>query len=91
MKLNEQTKEQILPRIRKIEGQVAGIRKMIERRRYCVDIINQITAARRALERIGLIIMEEHIRTHVAESLRSDESKDEMLKELTDTLFKFLK
>jgi len=91
MKLNEKTKEEILPRIRKIKGQVEGIERMIEERRYCIDIINQITAVRRALEKVSLIIMESHIRTHVAEAIKSDEKSEDMIKELTKTIFKFIR
>ncbi len=91
LKLDEKTKKEILPRMKKIEGQVAGICKMVEERRYCIDIINQITAVRRALEKVALIIMESHIKNHVAEAIKSDKNKDEMIEELTETIFKFLK
>ncbi|MEO0231608.1 MAG: metal-sensitive transcriptional regulator [candidate division WOR-3 bacterium] len=91
MKLNEKTKEEILPRIRKVKGQIEGIEKMVQERRYCVDIINQITAVRRALEKISLMIMESHIRTHVKEAIKHDEKSDEMIKELTETIFKFIR
>ena len=91
MRLDEDIKKDILPRINKIEGQITGIKRMIEERRYCVDIINQITAVRRALEKVSLIIMESHIKTHVAGALESGEHKDEIIEELTETIFKFIK
>ncbi len=91
MKLDEKTKEELLPRMKKIEGQIQGIIKMIEERRYCIDIINQINAARRALEKAGLIVMESHIKNHVTHAIKEDKNKDEMIEELTETIFKFLK
>ncbi len=91
MRLNENTKEEIIPRIRRIKGQIQGIERMINERRYCVEIINQITAVRRALERLSLVIMESHIETHVVEAIQSGEKSDEIIKELTDTVFKFIR
>jgi DNA-binding FrmR family transcriptional regulator len=91
MRLNEKTKQEIIPRIRRIKGQIEGIERMINERRYCVDIINQITAVRRALEKLSLIIMESHIKTHVVEAIKSDEKTEEMIKELTETIFKFIR
>ncbi len=91
MKLDDKTKEELLPRMKKIEGQIQGIIKMIEERRYCIDIINQINAVRRALEKVGLIVMESHIKHHVTHAIERNENKDEMIEELTQTIFKFLK
>lgn len=91
MRLNEKTKEEVLPRIKRIKGQIEGIERMINERRYCVDIINQITAVRRALEKVSLIIMESHIQTHVVEAIKSGEKSDEIIKELTETIFKFIR
>jgi len=91
MKLDDKTKEELLPRMKKIEGQIQGIIKMIEERRYCIDIINQINAVRRALEKVGLIVMESHIKNHVTQAIKEDKNKDEMIEELTETIFKFLK
>lgn len=91
MKLDPKTKEEIMPRMKKIEGQVQGIIKMINERRYCIDIINQINAVRRALDKVGVIIMESHIKNHVANAIKENKNKDEMIEELTHTIFKFLK
>lgn len=91
MRLNPKTREEVLPRIRKIKGQIEGIERMINERRYCVDIINQITAVRRALEKLSLIIMESHIKTHVAEAIKSGKEGDRMIEELTQTIFKFIR
>ena len=55
-------KDALLRRLRKIEGQVRGIERMVEEERYCVEILDQIAAARTALERVGLRLLENHAR-----------------------------
>lgn len=52
--------KKLLPRINRIEGQVKGIKKMIEEEKYCVDVLTQIKAIRSALKSIELIILEGH-------------------------------
>jgi len=47
--INEEEKKEALPRLKKIEGQIRGIQKMIEKERYCIDIINQVTAAQKMI------------------------------------------
>jgi len=59
--INEEVKKEALPRLSKIEGQIRGIQKMIEKERYCIDIINQVTAAQRALDQVGLRVMKRHM------------------------------
>jgi DNA-binding FrmR family transcriptional regulator len=59
-------KDALLRRLRKTEGQVRGIERMVEEERYCVEILDQIAAARTALERVGLLLLENHARHCVA-------------------------
>jgi DNA-binding FrmR family transcriptional regulator len=61
----------LLNRLRRIEGQVRGIEKMVEDDRYCIDILTQIAATTTALESVGLKILEEHTRHCVAGALAS--------------------
>ncbi len=91
MELDEKTKEEILPRVKKIEGQIQGIIKMIEERRECPEIITQVHAVKRALEKVALIIMESHIKLHVSKSFKKDINREKTIRELTETIFKFLK
>ena len=60
-------KESLLRRLRRVEGQVRGIEKMVEDERYCVEILDQIAAARTALEQVGLRLLENHARHCVRE------------------------
>lgn len=55
--INEETKRDVLPRLRKIEGQIRGIQRMVEKEKYCIDIINQLTAAERALEQASFQVV----------------------------------
>lgn len=88
--INASVKDDAVLRLRKIEGQVKGIQKMVEEEKYCIDIVNQITAVRRALEGVGLIVMKRHIESCVAESIKRDKS-GEKVKELMETIDRFVK
>jgi len=65
-----------LQRLRKIEGQVKGIQRMVEDRRYCIDVITQISAAESALHKLSELILKNHIETCVLEAFRSDDSNE---------------
>ena len=60
-----------LARLRRIEGQVRGILRMVEEERYCVDILTQLRAARAALKRVEDSVLREHVEHCVAEAIRS--------------------
>jgi DNA-binding FrmR family transcriptional regulator len=55
-------KVQLLARLRRIEGQVAGIERMVEEDRYCIDVLTQIRAARAALDKVALGLLDDHAR-----------------------------
>ena len=80
----------LLPRLRRIEGQIRGISRMVTERRYCIDIIQQLTAARRALDQVSLKIMKGHINTCVSESIRKREGAQK-ISELMQTIDRFVK
>lgn len=64
-----QDRQKILNRLRRVEGQVRGIEKMVEDDRYCIDILTQVGAAITALEAVGLKVLEDHTRHCVAGAL----------------------
>ena len=68
-------------RLKKIEGQIRGLQRMLEEGKYCVDIINQSLAAKSALSAVEDLILENHLATHVAKQMRSG-SEEKAVKEV---------
>ncbi len=66
--LDERTKKNVEARLRRIEGQIGGLRRMIGEDEYCVDLLIQISAAQGALGRIGQIVLGSHIETCVSDA-----------------------
>lgn len=86
-------KDTLIKRLKRIEGQVKGVQNMINDERYCVDILIQISAIRSAINRVGTIVLENHIKGCVSESLKSGdiEKTDEVINELMNTINNFIK
>lgn len=87
------THEEELVRLRKIEGQVRGIQKMIKGKRYCIDILTQINSAVGALKRVEENVLERHLRGCVETSFVKGTRQDKAQKigEIIDVLRKFRK
>jgi len=88
--IDEQVQKDSLRRLKKIEGQVKGIQRMVEQRKYCIDIINQITAVRRALDVVSLKVMRRHLQSCVTEAIKQNRPQ-EKIDELMETIYKFVK
>jgi DNA-binding FrmR family transcriptional regulator len=75
------TKEQLLARLRRIEGQIRGIEGMVEEDRYCIDILTQISAAQAALDKVALGLLDGHAHTCVmgADAGERGERTEEMM------------
>jgi CsoR family transcriptional regulator, copper-sensing transcriptional repressor len=78
-------KAKILARLRRMEGQVRGVQRMVEEDKYCVDVLTQISSIIAASRAIGLLVLEDHIRGCVMNS-HDDEA---MITELTDAIERF--
>ena len=78
-------KEQ-LPSLRRIEGQIRGITKMIEDEKYCIDILDQIKAVKNALATVEGRVLKTHLKACVKDALSSDKNFDEKVEELLKTL-----
>ena len=63
--MKNEIREKVLARIKRIAGQVAGVERMIEQDRYCVDVLNQISAIRSALDALGVELLTSHLETCV--------------------------
>lgn len=79
----------LMNRLSRIEGQVRGIKKMLENDAYCVDILTQVSAVSAALNSFNKVLLGNHIRTCVAEDIRG--GRDEVIDELVGLLQKLMK
>ena len=61
-------KDRVLKRLRRIEGQVRGLQRMVEDEKYCIDILTQVSAATKALEAVALGLLDDHLRHCVADA-----------------------
>lgn len=82
-------REDLLTRLKRVEGQVRGIEKMIESDRYCVDILVQLAAIKSAVHQVALSLLESHTRGCVADAISSHQGADVKIDELMDVLKKF--
>ncbi len=76
------TKEQLLKRLRRIEGQVRGIEKMVEDDRYCIDILQQAAAVTAAMDKVALEVLNDHVGHCMAQGADDDERRQEMTAEM---------
>ena len=90
MTTQQAAQQQALRRLMRVEGQIRGIRRMLEEGRYCIDIIQQMTAAKRALEQTALVVMRGHIDSCVSEAIRSKDGKTKV-SELMHTINRFIR
>lgn len=80
--MEERTKAKVLKRLNYVSGHIDGIKKMTEADRYCVDVLKQSYAVRRALEKVEQIILEGHLQTCVVDGIKEGNSSqviDELL------------
>ena len=91
MGLKETDKKKLLARLRRAEGQLAGIGRMIENDKACVDTLIQISAIQGALGKIGKLILTEHIESCVADALQNghEEHRQETIDGLMDVFSRF--
>jgi DNA-binding FrmR family transcriptional regulator len=78
--MDPDTKQKAENRLKRIGGQVEGIRRMIEADRYCVDVLLQVAAARAALDQLGKLILGSHVETCVADAFASQKRSERQQK-----------
>lgn len=86
-------KDEYLTRLRRIEGQIRGLQRMIDQDTYCIDVLTQVAAASKALQSIAIGLLDEHIRHCVREAaLTADgQNADEMITEATRAIERLVK
>ena len=93
--MKERVHDDAKRRLSRISGQVAGLQKMVEDERYCVDILTQVSALRAALDQFGLLMLSQHLESCVYGAQDEDHCKpmspEERLEEIRLTLNRFLK
>ncbi|MCM3713947.1 metal-sensing transcriptional repressor [Halalkalibacter oceani] len=87
---HDKEKEQLVNRLKRIEGQVRGIQNMIENDRYCVDILIQISAIQAAMKKVSLHLMEDHTRHCVKDAIQKGNG-DEAISELMEVVERLTK
>lgn len=85
-------KDDLLKRLRRAEGQVRGIARMVEDETYCIDVLTQISAANRALERVALSLLEDHLAHCVAEAVaEGGNAADEKVREASQAIARLVR
>ncbi len=86
----QENKKRILDGLSRVEGQVRGIKKMVDDERYCVDVLNQIAASRMALARLAMLILEDHTKGCVSTAIMEEDSAESTIEELMDVIKRLL-
>ncbi len=85
-------KDDLLKRLRRAEGQVRGIARMVEDEAYCIDVLTQISAANRALERVALSLLQDHLSHCVAEAVaEGGETADAKVREASEAIARLVR
>ncbi len=86
------TKDDYLKRLRRVEGQVRGIARMVDEDTYCIDILTQVSAVTRALEAVSLGLLEDHLAHCVVDAAReSDEAGAAKVREAADAIARLVR
>jgi DNA-binding FrmR family transcriptional regulator len=85
-------KDNYLKRLRRIEGQVRGLQRMIEEDKYCIDILTQVSAATKALQSVALGLLEEHLSHCVAQAVaEGGDSANEKVREASEAIARLVR
>jgi len=84
--LDETRTDDILRRLRSVEGHVRGVQRMVDEGAYCMDVVNQILAVQRALKKVSGLVLDQHLRSCVTTAMRGTDpsAREQVLGELLD-------
>ena len=88
--LNDRSKKEAVVRLKRIGGQVRGLEKMVEDKRYCIDILDQIASVKKALDSLGMSLVKDHVETCVASEIRAG-GGTKKISELVETRGRWVK
>ena len=86
-------KAAILARLKRVEGQIRGLQRMVDDDTYCIDVLTQVSAATRALESVAVQLMDDHLRHCVSHAIQSDDAEeaDRMITEASKAIERLVK
>jgi DNA-binding FrmR family transcriptional regulator len=84
------SKDQLLNRLARVEGQIRGVRKMVEEDRYCIDVVTQVNAAQAALDKASLALLDGHARVCMRDGGAAPADPDERVDELMGAVGRLL-
>lgn len=86
-------KQQVMARLRRVEGQIRGLQRMVEDDTYCIDVLTQVAAASKALQGVGLHLLDEHLQHCVAGAAASGDTErtDALVHEATKAIERMLR
>lgn len=85
-------RDEFTKRLRRIEGQVRGLQKMVDEDRYCIDILTQVASVNRALQGVAVGLLDEHVRHCVADAItEGPDAGDEKISEAMDAIVRLVK
>jgi DNA-binding FrmR family transcriptional regulator len=84
--MDVKTRDQVIRRLRSIQGHVKGIEKMVEQDQYCIDVMRQVMAAQAAMAKLNELILQNHLNTCVIEAVRGNDpaARERVLEEIGD-------
>ena len=83
-------KQNLMKRLRRLEGQVRGVQKMIEEDKYCIDILTQITSISAANRQVGMIVLENHVNGCIKDAVKHKQG-EEKINEMMKAVNRFIK
>jgi DNA-binding FrmR family transcriptional regulator len=86
-------KAAILARLKRVEGQIRGLQRMVDDDTYCIDVLTQVSAATRALQSVAVQLLDDHLRHCVADAVQSDDpdAADRIISEATKSIERLVK
>jgi DNA-binding FrmR family transcriptional regulator len=90
--IDQQHKDDVLKRLRRIEGQARGLQRMVEEEQYCIDVLTQVSAMTKALQAVALTLLDDHLNHCVVDAAKAGGSEaDVKLKEASDAIARLVR
>jgi DNA-binding FrmR family transcriptional regulator len=84
-------KDGYLKRLRRIEGQIRGLQRMVENDEYCIDVLTQISAATKALQAVSIGLLDEHLKHCVAQAIADGDNAEDKVREASEAIARLVR